>query len=473
MTLCVYPNREHLFMRFHFLNKLLAVLGHFEPDLDHIHVVGQDPILPCPFPIGEAGAVALAALGYLVAELYALKTQQRQQVTISVRDAAIAQRSHEYLRALDGSTGELWNPVSGFYLSQDGHYVQLHCNFPHHLAGVVKVLGCEPIKESVAQAVKKWPGLELETILAERGLCAALVRSPQEWQIHPQAKVINNLPLLEIIKVGESAAEPLPIGPRPLSGIRVLDLTRVIAGPVCGKTLAEHGATVLHLTSPKLPSILPLVMDTGFGKYSAHLDLDIAAQHETLTQLLQKADVFVQSYRPGGLAKRGFSPEECIARRPGMIYVSFSAYSHQGPWAERHGYDSLVQSATGFVYEQSQGALPRHLPAQTLDYLTGYFAALAVLEALRRRALYGGSYWIRLSLLQTAHWLYQWPRVTSDFSICEIPCRDQISSLLAQGASGFGNLEYLAPVLQLSKTPAYFERSTVPLGTHLPQWPKE
>lgn len=450
---------------------LLKPFGLPLDSVENISISGNDPILPSPFLIGEAGAAALASVGYSAAELWYLKTHKRQQVSISVKDAAIAQRSHEYLKVIDGETPNLWSPISGFYQTQDDRWIQFHCNFPHHQQGVISLLGCEESKASVTAAVKHWRAEDLEQILSERGMCAAIVRTPEEWHNHPQAKAVATLPLMEIIKIGDSKPEPLPSGNSPLSGIKMLDLTRVVAGPVCGKTLAELGATVMLISSPHLPFILPLVMDTGFGKLSAYLDLNHQDEKKQLIQLIKQTDIFSQSYRPGALESRGLSPEELAQMRPGIIYISLSAYSHVGPWANRHGYDSLVQSATGIAYEQGKGVKPQHLPAQSLDYITGFLSAFGAMEALRRRALEGGSYLVRVSLAQTAHWFKALGRVSDHFSECPIPTRAQIKELLTQTDTPFGALEHLLPVLKMSETTPSWARTAVPLGTDLPQWP--
>ncbi len=453
------------------LTDILQQAGLASDDISNVHIHGADPVLPTPFPIGEAGAAALAAVGYIVSELWALQTGRRQTVDMDVYHAALSQISHKYLRVLDGETPALWDHLSDFYQTQDHRWIQCHCNFIHHRQGLVEFLQCEDNKASVAAAIQQWPAEALETQLSTRGLCAAMVRSSEEWQAAAQAQAIARLPLFEIIKIGDSSAEPLVESARPLSDIRVLDLSRVIAGPVCGKVLAEHGATVMQVSHPRLPFIAPLVMDTGHGKLSTYLDLNQPQEKQNLLTLSRSADIFLQAYRPGALAEYGFSPEALAQIRPGIIYISLSAYSHVGPWADRHGYDSLVQSVTGIVAEQSPADKPQHLPAQSLDYITGFLAAFAAMEALRRRATEGGSYLIRVSLAQTAQWLKDLPRVTRDFSICKEPTREAIQDLLIQSSTAFGNLEYLKPILHLSETSPYYTFPSVPLGKDLPVWP--
>ena len=278
--------------------------------INNVSIQGQDPILPTPFLVGEAGAASLAAIGYLASEIWYLKTKERQDISISVHDAAIAQKSHQYVKILDGVTQDLWDPISGLYQTKDNRWIQFHCNFPHHKAGVLELLKCQDNKEAVTIATKNFNADYLEKALSDAGMCAAMVRTNQEWQEHPQFQATKNLPIIEITKIGNSDPEKIPEGIRPLSNIKVLDLTRVIAGPVCGRTLAEHGADVLLVTSPNLPYIMPLVMDTGHGKLSLHLDLTDKLEREKLLQFVKKSDIFCQSYRPGGLDALGFSPQK-------------------------------------------------------------------------------------------------------------------------------------------------------------------
>jgi crotonobetainyl-CoA:carnitine CoA-transferase CaiB-like acyl-CoA transferase len=183
-----------------------------------------------------------------------------------------------------------------------------------------------------------------------------------------------------------------------------------------------------------------------------------------MMQLVKSADIFSQSYRPGGLDAKGFSPMDLVAINPNIIYVTFSAYSNVGPWAERHGYDSLVQSVSGIAHEQGRGIKPEHLPAQSLDYLTGYFGCLGAMEALRRRSIDGGAYEVRVSLARTAEWFKSLGR-TSNFTECVIPTREEISELLTQSDSDFGKIEYMKPILQMSETNPHWTWPAKKLGS--------
>jgi len=335
------------------------------------------------------------------------------------------------------------------------------------------VLGCEDTREAAAAAVAKWTAGDLENAFAAAGLPTGMVRSRAEWHAHPQGLAVAELPLLEIVKIGEAPPEPAGAGPRALSGIRALDLTRVIAGPICGRTLAGYGADVLNVSSKHLPNLLGLVIDTGLGKLSASLDLRQAGDADRLRALVRDCDVFCQSYRPGALARLGLGPEELARLRPGLVYVTLSAFSHAGPWRERRGFETIIQSVTGMAHEQGLGAAggerPQHLPAQVVDHGTGYLAAFGAQVALARRAREGGSYLVRVSLAQTGKWVDALGRVdgrrTPDLTL------EDVEDLMTDMDSPYGRLRHVVPAARLSETPAFWSRPTVPLGTHPAAWP--
>jgi len=265
-----------------------------------------------------------------------------------MRSAAIEFRSERYLRVDGKPPSEYHDPIAGLYRCGDGRWVRLHTNLPHHRDGVLALLGCSHDRAAVQRALDQWRGEALETAAADAGLVVTACRSFAEWDAHPQGRAIARLPLFTIDQTGDASAQPMGAADRPLAGVKVLDLTRIIAGPVCGRTLAAHGADVLLITASHLPSMQPLVIDTGRGKLSTSIDLRQSSGRETLAALLRGADVFVQGYRPGAIAAFGFGPQEVARIRPGIVYVSLCAYGHEGPWAGRRGFDSLVQTASGF-----------------------------------------------------------------------------------------------------------------------------
>ena len=305
-----------------------------------------------------------------------------------------------------------------------------------------------------------------------------MVRSMDEWSQHPQAAAIASLPLLEIDRIGDSPPEPLPEGSRPLSGVRVLDLTRVLAGPTCARTLAEHGADVMKVTAAHLPSSGIQEFDTGHGKLSTHLDLRDPGDLETLRGLVRESDVFSQGYRPGTLAQRGLSPEDLAQLRPGIVYVSLSAFGRAGPWAERRGFDTVVQTVSGITDRQGQlfpGAEPgpQFYPVSAIDYLTGYLMAFGTMVALGRRVREGGSWLVRISLAQTGRWLVDQGQVSEE-ELRDVPGefqQEEIAGWSTDTDVPAGRLTHLAPTLELSETRPYWLRPTVPLGYHDPVWP--
>ncbi len=347
--------------------------------------------------------------------------------------------------------------------------MRLHTNFAHHREGVLRLLGCAGDRAGVQAALDNWRALAFEQSAADAGLCVTAMRAFAEWDAHPQGQAIAALPPVEIERIGDAPPVPLPTADRPLGGVRVLDLTRIIAGPVAGRTLAVHGADVLLITSPFLPAVPALVVDTGRGKLSAHLDLDAEADRARLCSLVGQADVLLQAYRPGTLAARGFGPAACARLRPGIVYASLSAYGRAGPWSGRRGFDSLVQTASGFNRAEAEAAgsaAPKPLPAQALDHASGYLLAFGIMAALRRRAVEGGSWHVQVSLARTGLWLRGLGRI--DGMTCPEPAFDD---LLATTPSGFGRLTAVRHAARMSETPPHWSRPAVPLGADPPEWP--
>jgi len=447
-------------------------------EAEAVAFTGADPVLPSAFRLATAGAAVLGAVGLAAGRLHRLRTGRTPRVAVDLREAALALRTDRHFTVDGHKARDIWSPLAGFYRTADERWIQFHTNFPHHRDGILRVLGvpgdrAQVERAEVERAVATWAAAALEDTLAAAGLCATMLRGRGEWAAHPQGRAVAGLPLLEIRRIADAPPEPLPPGDRPLAGIRVLDLTRVIAGPVAGRTLAEHGADVLRIASPRLPFVAPLVIETGHGKRAAFVDLDTAAGRERLGALVDGADVFLQAYRPGALAARGFGAEELARRRPGLVSVSLSAYGHEGPWAGRRGFDTLVQTASGLVEEHSRGrARPSHLPAQALDYATGYLAAYGTMLALARRAEEGGSWLVRVSLAQTAHWLDRLGRVPDPEAALALPdpTDDDVADLLVETASPFGRLRHLRPAPGLLDPPARRDRPPVPLGTDPPIW---
>ena len=439
---------------------------------------GTDPILPTPFRIGETSTAALAAVGLAVSDLWELRTGRQQEVAVDTRRATASLRSGKYMQMDGAPVSTERNAVMGVYPAKNGRWSYLHCNFPNHRAAALSVLGVPEESEAVRKAVARWDAFELEeAILAAKG-AGGMVRTMEEWAQHPQATAIASLPMMEIIKIAASPPERLPDGDRPLSGIRVLDLTRVLAGPTCARTLAEHGADVMKITGAHLPNIGYQEYDTGHGKLSAHLDLREEEELETLLGLVREADVFSQGYRPGTLGMRGLSPEALAQLRPGIVYVSLSAFSHVGPWASRRGFDTVVQTVSGITSRQGElfpgsEAGPQFYPVSAIDYLTGYLMAFGALVALARRVREGGSWLVRISLAQTGRWLVERGQVP-EAELENVPGEftpEELASWSMVSETPVGRLHHLSPVVHLSETPPHWARPSVPLGYNDPVWP--
>ena len=455
------------------LNELLD-LGNLPRNLgENTTITGADPVLPTRYRIGTAGAAILAATGIAASELWKLKTGRAQHVSVDVPAAAISLRSSRYMAIVGQPAEREFAPLMRFYPAKDGRWVFLHANFPNLRDQALRILGVPDDVDAVAKAIAGWDAQAFETAMHEGGACGSFVRTHDEWAAHPHAQAIQALPAVEIIKIGDAPPRPLPAGTRPLSGVRVLDLTRVIAGPTAARTMAEHGADVLKITRAGLADSGQLDLDTGIGKLSARLDLREKDQHAKLRELISTADVFSQSYRPGTLAGRGFGPEELAEQRPGIVYVTLSAWGHEGPWRNRRGYDTIVQAATGMAHASADASGPKHLPVSAIDYVGGNLMAYGAMVALHRRATEGGSWLVRASLATTGRWILDRGVLTREAYQNAPADLDPavIAPLRTEVDFPGGRIQYLAPIVRMSETPAFWQRPPVPLGFHPAEWP--
>jgi crotonobetainyl-CoA:carnitine CoA-transferase CaiB-like acyl-CoA transferase len=455
------------------LADLWTLAGGEPAALDAVTLTGEEPQLPSTFRVAAAAQACIAATGLAAAQLWQMRSGQSQGVAVDMRHAMVECRSERYLRVDGKPPPPAWDVIAGIYKTRDHRFVRLHTNFRHHRDAVCQVLNCEPERDQVQAALMHWDGEAFETAAYAAGGVVAMMRSHDEWSALPHAKALSELPLLSIEKIGEAAPKPWPAGDRPLSGLRVLDLSRVIAGPVAGRTLAVHGADVLLISSPDLPAIPWLTIDTGRGKLTSFVDLRSEQGRGVFRDLLAEADIVSQAYRPRALAALGFSPQNAARINPGIVYVSLSAYGHAGPWAERRGFDSLVQTATGFNHAEGEAAGidgPKELPAQMLDHATGYLMAFGAMMAKARQSRQGGSWHVRVSLAQTGRWLWNLGRVADGLKTENLKA-DAVIPFAEELASGFGPLRSVSHSAVLSKTPAFWARPAMPLGSHPPQWP--
>ena len=371
-----------------------------------------------------------------------------------------------------GAPVPAWAELSGVYGTRDGRHVQIHCNFAHHAAGVVRRLGCSSSRVAVEASIAKRDAFELEAELIDDGMIGAAVRTLDEWDAHPHAAVTRDLPLVSIERLGDAdpIAESATVPEHPLAGLRVLDCSRVLAGPTAGQMLAGFGADVLRIGAAHLPAVPVCVMATGFGKRNASLDLRTSDGAQRMDALLDDADVWIDAYRPGALAQLGFAPERVAERRPGIVMVEVSAFDSVGPWAGRRGFDSIVQSTTGVRAAGGHHAVdddgvpldggPVGLPVQALDYATGFLAAGVAAHLVSHQRRFGGSWLARVSLLRTRNWLVgrREPHAFAPEQVMVDP------RLLDDVDSDFGRLTTVRPFVGATTDPPRA------LGTSEPAW---
>src|SRR5262245_61526951 len=458
-----------------------AFSGLERPETGAVTLTGTDPVFSTRFKIAETCAAVLGGVGLAVSDIWELKCGRAQNVSIDARHTAAALRSSVYLQrpSSDGGFKPVVNKhhaamiaITQPWRTKDGRWVLPHFGLPNLQARMLKLLECEPNPESVARAVAKWDALDLEAAIDEACLCGGMVRANEEWLQHPHAKVLAAKPIVEIIKLGESDPEPLPRGGRPLTGIRALDLTRILAGPMAARTLAEHGADVLMVTAAHLPQIAEHVLDTSHGKRSCFLDLKDRDDAARLRLLIGGADVFSQGYRPGAIGKLGFGPEEVAALRPGIIYASIDCYGADGPLSHRGGWEQVAQTMTGLCREGKSAIRPEGpalLPAAACDYTTGYLAAYGILLALAMRARVGGSYHVRASLCRSGMFIYQQGKVEFPGLGLALGAAE-LDEIRIESRTKSGPLRHLGPILKLSETPAHGTRPTPSLGGDAAEW---
>ena len=434
-----------------------------------VRITGQDPVIASPHRLATAMAVAAAAQGTALAALHRLHTGLAQDVEVDLQDAAHAIHPSRYLRQNGHPIGfdfTFPEPGNGYFRTADNRHCYLVSTRPGLRNGLLQLLGCANDMASIEKAVLQWTGQGLEDACAERGLPVVLVRSPAEWRAHPHAQSLAEQPLVSIRRIGDGAPLRKLTGERPLTGLRVLDMSHILAGPGLARTLAEQGANVLRLSAPRQTDPINFMLDTGFGKRAAFLDLDVPAQCEQALGLCHTADVVVQSYSPGSLARRGFSPEALQHGHPGLVYVTLSAFGvGHGPWSGRVGFDHNAQSVTGISWTEGGADSPR-LPDTTLvaDYITAYLGTLGALVALMRRTQEGGSYEVKVSLARTCMWI-------QDMGLLEQrPASQPVAPKTLVMDSPFGELEYLAPITRYSRTPAFWASPPLPLGASHAQW---
>lgn len=432
--------------------------------------------LPSRLPVAELARATVAVCALAAAEASARRTgRPLPEVTVDDGAVAAAFRSERLLR-IDGRTPQTFAPLSRFWPTADG-WVRTHANYPHHRARLLAALGVPDgpdAQERTAAVLATLPAAEAERLVQAADGLAVAVRTPQEWAASEPGRAAADGPLVRVERRADAWSAgrtgPLADPGRPAAGMRVLDLSRVLAGPVATRTLALYGADVLRIDAPQLPEIADQHVDTGFGKRSALLDLGSRSGRSSFDELLAAADVLVTGYRPGALDRFGLAPEALAERRPGLVTAHLSAWGTRGPWAGRRGFDSLVQAASGIAsIEAGPDGSPGALPSQALDHGTGYLLAAAVLRMLTERAEHGRGMTARPALARTARWLTDELRPEAepqgDGTDAPDPAR-----WTAETTGPLGTIRHALPPARFDGAPEDWDEPPVPWGSSPAAW---
>lgn len=448
----------------HLLREVLPALGLDEGfAADRLALAGGNG-LPSNLPVNTLACGAVAAAG-----LAGLAMRGGERVLVDPLQVSASFRADQ-LMTVDGTRPDSFAPLSGFFSTADG-WVRTHANYPHHRERLLRALGLpdDAGRTEAEAALANRSARQVEDDVTAASGIAVAVRDHRTWFVGEQATAVDSHPLLEVSRhagreggTERADASPVPLSRRP----RVLDLTRVIAGPVATRTLALLGCDVLRVDSPTLPELEPQHVETGAGKRSTLLDLREADDRAAFLRLLGTADVLVTGYRPGALDAVGLGDDELAASHPGLVHASLSAWGTTGPWGGRRGFDSIVQAATGIaLVESPDGVRPGALPAQALDHATGYLLAAGVMAALRRRAEEGGSWRVRAHLARTAHWLLRTDALDPRGELVADP-----APWLVGADTAYGKVVQPRPAFRIDDGPATFAWPARRWGADAPEW---
>jgi CoA-transferase family III len=423
--------------------------------------------LPSAFAVTDIASAAVATAALSIVEL--LREVNGEDPSISVDRRLSSIWFSASIRPLGWKPSPPWDPIAGDYQARDG-WIRLHTNAPHHRAAAEHVLRARGDKDTVARAVAQWSKSDLECAVVDAGGCAAEMRSIAEWEEHPQGQSVAAQPLVDSLAT-EPAAQPhwpVPTA-RPLRGLRVLDLTRVLAGPVASRFLAGFGADVLRIDPPDWdePGVVP---EVTLGKRCTRLDLHEAGDRITFEQLLSGADVLLHGYRPGALDRLGFDAQTRRGLSSGLVDVCLDAYGWSGPWAARRGFDSLVQMSTGiadFGMRCAHSAKPVPLPVQALDHATGYLMAAAAIRGIMLRMRQGNGCEARLSLARTAKLVVEHPADREEETFASEAESDRSPEI---ELTDWGTAQRIVPPVQIAGVPMWWDLPARKLGSEAPEW---
>ena len=438
---------------------LWSALGGDAASLGALHFSGPPGGLPSRFHVSDLAVATIGVATLAAAELWAARRKEAlRSVTIDRRHAAAAFQCERLLQPVGWTRPPPWDPIAGDYETADG-WIRLHTNYSYHREAAMRVLDVPADRGRVSAAVKSRNATELESAVVAAGGCAAALRTLEAWRTHPQGTALAKEALCE--RDGEFAAHQLPADvSAPLSGVRVLDLTRVIAGPVGTRYLAAFGADVLRVDPPNFEEVSALLPETTRGKRCAALDLRDPGDRSTWETLIAGAHVLVHGYRPGAMEALGYSRERLRKLNPELVVVRYDAYGWSGPWADRRGFDSLVQMSTGIAHPGHDGR-PTPLPAQALDHGTGYLIAAAACRGLTE-----GWSSARLSLARTANLLVSLGADGDPGA----PALADSGALLEPSDTAWGPVRQVPCPGHIDGHEVRWRESAGPLGRHSSRW---
>ncbi|MGX1703325.1 CoA transferase [Microbacterium sp. NPDC055357] len=426
------------------------------------------PSWPSSLPIA-ALAVDSVALASLALNLALAARSGRDAAPVQVERVRVAASfGSDRLLRINGQAPSVWSPLSGFWMVEDG-WVRTHANYPHHERALRSLLGAtaDAGTAEVSAALLSWTAIELEDRAAQCGAVVGAARTPQAWAQHPQGLTVRTSPLIERRRT--EGARPREWGPgdAPLAGVRILDLTRVLAGPVASRDLAFAGADVLRVDPPALAEAGWTYLDTGQDKRSTLLDLGDSRDRATFDALLSRADVVLTGYRPEALSRFGIDADTLAQRHPGLVTASVSAWGSRGPWALRRGFDSIVQAVSGIsIAESADGVTPGVLPVQALDHATGHLLAAAIVLALIEQRRWGGSPDVRISIAGTGQALLE--STDSVLTVADMPVLPVVKRDLTEPRPI--SLTYAPPTLAFSGAASDYGRVGGTWGSDPAEW---
>ncbi|KAH7115047.1 CoA-transferase family III domain-containing protein [Dendryphion nanum] len=481
-------NRES-FTAFESVKHIWQTLGLPEHALDSIDLPYNGDYFPSSFKVDHLAQSSIAVSALAAALLQSARyVSPIPSVSVPLEHACVEFKSERLYILHDKPAPTSWGTIGGLHKTKDG-YIRMHDSFPNHRSNALHILGLRDgaTRKEVGDKIMEWRAVDLEAEAFRKGAVILALRSAEEWDELPQAQAISDFPIL-LHKVGDCKpyvpAIPNHLDNKCLRGIRVVEMSRVIAAPVAGKTLAAHGADVIWITSPTLPDLPDLDRDLGRGKRTVQLDIKQPQDKQKLVELLRTADVFIQGYRPGSLAAQGLSVIDLLQINPRLVIGNLSAWGSKGPWSKNRGFDSLVQTCSGINFEDAEAYCKhsgrsestsdpvRVLPCQALDHGAGYMLATGIIAALYKRAIVGGSYEVEVSLAGVMKYLrslgrYRWDEA---FHRSDFLAPEDVHQYLETKQTGFGQLQAVRHSATLNGVTTGWDIMPKPLGSDEAVW---